>query len=253
MDPFYLKTSEAWLKALSRQSIDHELQVVKSNGLVPGLIELAQASGCGLQLDLDQVDKQEAAALEILKSGRGLLLAVREPDRARQVLEAQGAEVRIIGKLTSLEEFKVYYKGNERAHFAIPLLLMGEGAPVYQREMKKPRNQEKGGRLQLKRIPDRGKYAQVAKELVYLPQIRVLSAGRTSYDFSAGSYYLGESRPCDVQLLDIPNLSKRISLTTSGNPEYLDADPFYGAMIAVATGVRRTTCTGGRALGVGLA
>lgn len=253
MDPFFLKTGQDWMDRLKGQPIDLELQVVQAKGLVPALIELAQASGCGVQIDLDQLDKEEPAALGILQNGRGILLAVREPDRAGQLLNDWGVENLVIGKLTSLEEIKILFKGNERAHISFPLLFMGEGAPVYQREMKKPRNQDKGGRFKLNRVPDRGKYPEIGRELTGLPQLTALRAGRTHYDFSAGAIYLGESKPGDADLLDIPGLSNHISLTVSGNPEYLEADPFFGAMITVASGVRRTVCTGAQPLGIGLA
>ena len=129
-------------------------------------------------------------------------------------------------------------------------LVLGGGAPQYDREYKEPSyfSMIKAFDAGSITVPDDLK--QVAEQLISQPSIASKRWIYTQYDSMVGTATATTNQPSDAAVVLVRENSKALALTTDCNSRYVFADPYKGAMIAVAEAARNLVCTGARPLGV---
>jgi phosphoribosylformylglycinamidine synthase len=90
----------------------------------------------------------------------------------------------------------------------------------------------------------------VAAQLVALPNIASKKWVAVQYDSTVGAANSSTNQPSDAAVVLAKGTGKALAVTTDCNSRYVYADPYKGAMIAVAEAARNIVCSGGQPLGV---
>jgi phosphoribosylformylglycinamidine synthase len=90
----------------------------------------------------------------------------------------------------------------------------------------------------------------VAEFLVSLPNIASKRWIFNQYDSMVGAGNTSTNDPSDAAVVLAKPTNKALALTTDCNSRYVYANPYHGAMIAVAEAARNIVCSGGKPLGV---
>ncbi|MEY4336368.1 MAG: phosphoribosylformylglycinamidine synthase subunit PurL, partial [Bacteroidota bacterium] len=90
----------------------------------------------------------------------------------------------------------------------------------------------------------------VAKKIAVLPNIASKRWIYTQYDSMVGTGNSSTNDPSDAAVVLVKETGKALAVTTDCNSRYVHADPYVGAMIAVAEASRNIVCSGGAPLGV---
>jgi phosphoribosylformylglycinamidine (FGAM) synthase-like enzyme len=90
----------------------------------------------------------------------------------------------------------------------------------------------------------------VAERLISLPNIASKKWVAVQYDSTVGAANAATNDPSDAAVVLVKGVGKALAITTDCNSRYVFADPYRGAMIAVAEAARNIVCSGGQPLGV---
>ena len=90
----------------------------------------------------------------------------------------------------------------------------------------------------------------IAEQLIQLPNIASKRWVYEQYDSMVGAGNTNTNAPSDAAVVLAKPTNKALALTTDCNSRYVYADPYKGAMIAVAEAARNIVCSGGEPLGV---
>ncbi len=99
-------------------------------------------------------------------------------------------------------------------------------------------------------IPEPENLKAVAEELIRLPSIASKRWISVQYDSTVGTANTSTNEPSDAAIVHVQGTTKGIAMTTDCNSRYVFADPYKGAMIAVAEAARNIVCSGATPLGV---
>jgi phosphoribosylformylglycinamidine synthase len=127
---------------------------------------------------------------------------------------------------------------------------LGGGAPQYERSFTKPQYLSKIESFNQDAIAVPVDLMNVAKQLVAIPNIASKKWIFDQYDSMVGTGTTNTNEPSDAAVVIAKPTNKALALTTDCNSRYVFADPYKGAMIAVAEAARNIVCSGGQPLGV---
>jgi phosphoribosylformylglycinamidine synthase subunit PurL len=129
-------------------------------------------------------------------------------------------------------------------------LVLGGGAPQYEREYSRPQYLDRVAVFNADTIELPENLKSVAEQLIQIPNIASKCWVYTQYDSMVGAGTSGTNQPSDAAIVVAKPTNKGLALTTDCNSRYVYADPYKGAMIAVAEAARNIVCSGGQPLGV---
>lgn len=161
-----------------------------------------------------------------------------------------GSSCSLIGEVTNDGLLHFFMNGNLEAVLPAVELVLGGGAPVYEREYNAPAYLEKIKIFNIDSIPVPENIRSVAEKLVQLPNIASKRWVYDQYDSMVGAGNTSTNEPSDAAIVLAKPTTKALALTTDCNSRYVYADPYKGAMIAVAEAARNIVCSGGLPLGV---
>jgi phosphoribosylformylglycinamidine synthase len=129
-------------------------------------------------------------------------------------------------------------------------LVLGGGAPVYDREYREPAYMEKVRAFKASDIPVPADLKSVAATLVAIPNIASKRWVYRQYDSMVGTANSSTNAPTDAPVVWVKGTRKGLAMTADCNSRYVYADPYKGCMIAVSEAARNIVCSGGEPLGV---
>jgi phosphoribosylformylglycinamidine synthase subunit PurL len=91
---------------------------------------------------------------------------------------------------------------------------------------------------------------EVAEQIIQIPNIASKRWVYVQYDSTVGAGTISTNAPSDAAIVIAKPTKKGLALTTDCNSRYVFADPYKGAMIAVAEAARNIVCSGGQPIGV---
>ncbi len=257
-DPFQEKLLlEASLELIATGAVAG-MQDMGAAGITCSSSEMSAKSGTGMKIDLDLVPTRQAnmVPFEILLSeSQERMLVVAHKGREQEVLDVFAKwdlECALIGEVTNTQRVEFWWQGERVADIEADLLVLGGGAPVYTRETRRPSYMEGIDKFSLDDIkePDAAGLVAAAKALAADPTIASKNWITRQYDRMVRTNTATTNVPCDAAVVRIKETGKAIVLTTDCNSQYVYADPYRGAMIAVAEAARNITCAGGEPLAV---
>jgi len=155
-----------------------------------------------------------------------------------------------IGKVTTDGMLRFYMQGQLEAEMPAESLVLGGGAPVYEREYKTPAYFEKIAKFDASSVSVPADLKTVAQKIAVLPNIASKRWVYTQYDSMVGTGNSSTNDPSDAAVVLVKESGKALAVTTDCNSRYVHADPYKGAMIAVSEAARNIVCSGGTPLGV---
>jgi len=255
-DPFQeKKLLEACLEVIKTGAIVG-MQDMGAAGIICSTAEMSAKGNSGMRIDLDKVPmrQQNMKAWELLLSeSQERMLMVVEKGREADVIkvfEKWDLPCSEIGVVTAGRELDFYMHGVLEASLPAVELVLGGGAPQYEREYTRPQYLDKIEAFDANTIKIPENLKSVAAQLIEIPNIASKCWIYTQYDSMVGAGSASTNEPSDAAIVIAKPTNKGLALTTDCNSRYVFADPYKGAMIAVAEAARNIVCSGGEPLGV---
>ncbi len=255
-DPFQEKLLlEATLEIIKTGAVVG-MQDMGAAGITCSTSEMSAKSGVGMRIDLDKVPTRQKnmKGWEILLSEsqeRMLIVAKKgEEQKLFEIFDKWDLECAEIGEVTEGGILEYYQHGELVARVPAEPLVLGGGAPVYVRETKVPAYFADIEKYDLAQIPQPATLLEVAKHLWQSPNIASKRWIYEQYDSMVRANTMTSNSPSDAALVRVPSTKKALAMTTDCNSAYVYANPYKGAMIAVAEARRNIVCSGGDALAI---
>ncbi|HRP58346.1 phosphoribosylformylglycinamidine synthase subunit PurL [Agriterribacter sp.] len=255
-DPFQeKKLLEACLELIPTGALVG-MQDMGAAGIICSTAETSAKGGVGMRIDLDKVPTRQAGmkAWELLLSEsqeRMLLIAKkgREAD-VLKVFDKWDLPCSQIGEVTDGGMLQFYMQGELEAELPAESLVLGGGAPVYEREYREPEYFAEIKKFDPASIPVPKDLKAVAEKIITIPNIASKRWIYTQYDSMVGTGNTTTNAPSDAQIVKVKSTKKGLAVTVDCNSRYVFADPFVGCMIAVSEAARNIVVSGGVPLGV---
>jgi len=255
-DPFQeKKLLEACLEVIKTGAIVG-MQDMGAAGIICSTAEMSAKGKSGMRIDLDKVPmrQQNMKAWELLLSeSQERMLMVVEKGKEQAVLEVfekWDLPCSEIGAVTDTGTLEFYMNGQLEATLPAEELVLGGGAPQYDREYSRPAYLDQVAKFNINAIEEPADLKAVADQLIQVPNIASKRWIYTQYDSMVGAGTTSTNEPSDAAIVVAKPTNKALALTTDCNSRYVFADPYKGAMIAVAEAARNIVCSGGQPLGV---
>ena len=262
-DPFQeKKLLEACLEVIKTGAVVG-MQDMGAAGIICSTSEMSAKGKSGMRIDLDKVPLRQKdlpagqagmKAWEILLSEsqeRMLLIAEKGKEKlVTDVFEKWDLPCSKIGEVTGDGLLNFYMNGLLEASLPAWELVLGGGAPQYDRPYTTPGYLQKINSFDPRSIPVPENLRTVAEQIIQIPNIASKRWVYVQYDSMVGTGNLSTNSPSDAAIVLAKPTNKALALTTDCNSRYVFADPYKGAMIAVAEAARNIVCSGGQPLGV---
>ncbi len=255
-DPFQEKLLlEASLEAIRTGAVVG-MQDMGAAGITCSTSEMSAKSGTGMRIQLDEVPtrQENMKPFEMLLSeSQERMLVVVEKGREEEVLkvfEKWDLECAQIGEVTDTGILEFFHQGIKVAEVPADSLVLGGGAPVYEREYSEPAYLKKIEAFDESQIPEPQDLTAVARRLAASPNLVSRRWIYEQYDSMVRTNTVAQQDPSDAAIVRIKGTDKALAMTTDCNPAYVFADPYAGAMMAVAEAARNLACTGAEPLAV---
>lgn len=255
-DPFQeKKLLEACLEVIKTGALVG-MQDMGAAGIICSTAEMSAKGESGMRIDLDKVPmrQQNMKAWELLlsESQERMLMVVEKGKEAEviEVFEKWDLPCSQIGEVTDDGILEFYMNGVLEAAVPAHELVLGGGAPQYEREYSEPKYLEEIKKFDASKIAVPADLRKVAEEIISGPNIASKRWVYDQYDSMVGTGTATTNAPSDAAVVVAKPTNKGLALTTDCNSRYVAADPYKGAMIAVAEAARNIVCSGGHPLGI---
>lgn len=255
-DPFQeKKLLEACLEVIQTGAVVG-MQDMGAAGIICSTSEMSAKGKSGMRIQLDKVPARQSnmKAWELLLSeSQERMLLVVEKGREQEVLdvfEKWDLPCSNIGTVTSDGILEFFMGDTLEASLPADELVLGGGAPQYQRDYREPAYFQKIKSFSADAIPLPADLKAITEKLLTLPNIASKRWIYEQYDSMVGTGNTGTNEAGDAAVILAKPTEKALALTTDCNSRYVFADPYKGTMIAVAEAARNIVCSGGKPLGV---
>lgn len=249
------------------------IQDMGAAGIICSTSEMSAKGEHGMIIDLDKVPMRQPnmAPFEILLSeSQERMLVVIEKGKEgiiQSIFDKWDLNCARIGEVTAAPEggtgrLHFYRHGELVADVPAHDLVLGGGAPQYQREYREPAYIKEFAKFDARDVDDidPDEISKVARHLLSHPNICSRRWVYEQYDSMVGTANRSTNAPSDAAVVRIKtpvtdqpetgSSNKSIVITVDCNSRYVNAEPRKGAMIAVAEAARNIVCSGGEPLAV---
>ena len=255
-DPFQeKKLLEACLEVIQTGAIVG-MQDMGAAGIICSTSEMSAKGEVGMRIDLDKVPTRQKnmKAWELLLSEsqeRMLLVAEKgREDEVTKIFEKWDLPCSVIGEVTDDGILNFYMNNELEASLPAYELVLGGGAPQYEREFREPQYFEEIKKFDPDSISVPGDLKAIAEKVIALPSIASKRWIYNQYDSMVCTNNASTNAPTDAPVVLVKGTKKGLAITTDCNSRYVFADPYKGTMIAVSEAARNIVCSGGQPLGV---
>ncbi|GAB2553821.1 phosphoribosylformylglycinamidine synthase subunit PurL [Spirosoma areae] len=287
-DPFMEKLLlEATLEIIATGHVIG-IQDMGAAGIICSTSEMSAKGEHGMIIDLDKVPTRQPnmAPFEILlsESQERMLVVIEKGKESviQGIFDKWDLNCAQIGEVTPPGANDTGPSSRGRLHFYrygelvadVPAhdLVLGGGAPQYQREYREPAYIQEFAKFNISDVTDIAsppapgegweEVRKIAAHLLAHPNICSRKWVYEQYDSMVGTANRSTNAPSDAAVVRVkdprtgtpaagtPATEKSIVITVDCNSRYVNANPRKGAMIAVAEACRNIVCTGGEPLAV---
>ncbi len=227
------------------------MQDMGAAGIICSTSEMSAKGKHGMNIYLDKVPTRQKnmQAWEILLSeSQERMLIVIKKGREKDVLavfDKWDLNCVQIGEVTSGTQLKFYMNDELIANVPADSLVLGGGAPVYEREYSTPSYYNENKKFNIDSVEEPEDLHEVANFLLAHPNIASKNWVTDQYDSMVGIVNMSTNSPSDAAIINIRGTEKAIALTVDCNSRYVYADPEVGCAIAVSESARNIVCSGG--------
>ena len=252
-DPFTEKLLLEACLELFKTGVVVGIQDMGAAGLTSSSTEMAERAGTGIRIDIEKVPRREESMTPyevMLSESQERMLIVLEKgkeDIAEKIFMKWGLDFSVIGEVTDSGKLIITEEGKTAAE--IPISLISEEAPVYDRPFSEPAYIKETRGLDLSAIPVPKDMNRVFLKLLSSPTLSDKRWIWEQYDHMVrtNTVVLPGS---DAAVVRIKDTKKALAMTVNCNQTYCYLDPFTGAGIAVAESARNLACSGALPLAI---
>lgn len=232
------------------------IQDMGAAGICCSSSETAESGGVGIRLNLDKVPMREdgMTPYEILLSeSQERMLVIGKAEFAEDIVaiaEKWDLHIEQIGEVVEGDRFICDSHGEKVCDVPASSLVLGGGAPVYDRPYVKPAYIEKIQNWQVEELGTESLDQQkTLLDILSMPTIASKRWVYEQYDHQVGTD-TAIVPGYDAALMRIKGTDKFIAASTDCNGRYCYLDPYMGAMQAVAESARNVIATGAEPIGI---
>ena len=254
-DPFTEKLLlEASLEMI-RENILIGIQDMGAAGITCSTTEMSAKGKSGMVIDLDKVPIREEGMTPyeiILSESQERMLAVVKKGQEKKIKEICDKWELIceeVGQVTDEPILQVFFQGKKVAELPPYYCVLGGGAPVYQREYRRPTYLDQVGKFDINSLKPVKNLQDAFVRIFSSPNIVSKRWIYEQYDHMVRTntaIFPGG----DASVIRIKKTNKALSMKTDGNGRYVYLNPRKGGQIAVAEAARNVVCTGAQPLAI---
>ncbi|MBD3637318.1 MAG: phosphoribosylformylglycinamidine synthase subunit PurL [Crocinitomicaceae bacterium] len=250
-DPFQEKLLLEATLELAKTDAVVGMQDMGAAGITCSSCEMSAAGGVGMDIDLSKVPTRQDHMKDweiLLSESQERMLVVIQKGKEKiveDIFEKWDLHAVQIGEVTEGGIINYYMHGEKVASVPAESLVLGGGAPVYEREYKEPAYYQEYKKFKLEDIEEPLDLQEVAISLLKNPNIASKRWVYEQYDSMVGTRTMTTNRPADAGIVNIKDTNRALAMTVDCNSRYVHADPEIGTQIAVAEAARNIVCSGG--------
>ncbi|MDZ7756590.1 phosphoribosylformylglycinamidine synthase subunit PurL [Rhodohalobacter sp.] len=255
-DPFTEKLLlEASLEALKTGAVVG-LQDMGAAGITSSSSEMTARGGEGMTLDLDKVPMREEGmtAYELLLSeSQERMLVVAEKGREQEIIdvfEKWDLNAVVIGEVVEGNKLTYIKDGEVKAEIPADSLVLGGGAPQYERERKKPAYIDEVQNFDFSTIKHPEDVNESLLKVLASPNVASKRWVHEQYDTTVRTNTVNAPGASDSGVIRIKGTKKGLAVKTDCNGRYVYLNPRKGGQIAVAESARNVVCSGAKPMAI---
>ena len=227
------------------------MQDMGAAGITCSTSEMSAAGGVGMDIDLSKVPtrQENMKGWEILLSeSQERMLVVIEKGKEKiveDIFEKWDLHAVQIGVVTKGGTLNYFMNGEKIASAPAESLVLGGGAPVYEREYREPAYYQEYKKFDIDSVTEPDDLKEVALKLISNPNIASKKWVYEQYDSMVGTRTMTTNRPADAGIVNIKGSNRALAMTVDCNSRYVHADPEIGTQIAVSEAARNIVISGG--------
>ena len=251
-DPFQEKLLLEASLELAKTDAVVGMQDMGAAGITCSSSEMSAAGNVGMKIDLDKVPTRQSDMKDweiLLSESQERMLVVVEKgkeDIVKAIFDKWDLNCEHIGEVIEGDLLEFYKDGACVASLPPSSLVLGGGAPQYEREYKEPSYFKKYQEFDIKDIKEPNDLVEVGKFLFGQPNIASKKWIYEQYDSMVGTNNVSTNNPSDAGVALVKGTKKGIAMSVDCNSRYVHADPETGTAIAVSEAARNIVVTGGK-------
>lgn len=232
------------------------MQDMGAAGIICSTAEMSAKGEVGMRIDLDKVPTRQSNMKTwelLLSESQERMLLVATKGREEEVIKVftkWDLPCSVIGEVTDDGILNFYMQGELEASLPAYELVLGGGAPQYEREYSEPKYFSEIKKFNPESIIVPEDLRAIAEKIVQLPSVASKRWVYNQYDSMVGTNNISTNSPTDAPLVIVKGTTKALAVTTDCNSRYVFADPYVGTMIAVSEAARNIVCSGAQPLGL---
>jgi phosphoribosylformylglycinamidine synthase len=250
-DPFQEKLLLEASMELAETDYIVGMQDMGAAGITCSTSEMSAAGGVGMNVWLDKVptrqENMEGWEILLSESQERMLVVVKKgfEDKVKAIFDKWDLNCEQIGEVIEEPILRYYMKDELLAEVPAESLVLGGGAPQYDREYKEPAYYSEYKKFDINSIKEPSDLREVGLMLASSPNICSRKWVYDQYDRTVGTVNMTMNEPSDAGLVNLKDTDKALAFTVDCNSRYVHADPEKGTAIAVAEAARNIVCSGG--------
>ena len=255
-DPFQEKLLlEASLEVIKTGAVIG-MQDMGAAGITCSTSEMSAKGQHGMDIWLHKVPTRQSGMhpFEILLSeSQERMLVVVERGReaeVERVFNKWDLHCAQIGVVTKGNRLKYYMHDELVADIPADVLVLGGGAPVYERAYHEPEYFKRYQQFNIESVAEPEQLLPIMEFLASHPNLASKRWVYEHYDSMVGTVNKSTNKPSAAAVVNIKGHSKALAMSVDCNSRYVHADPETGCAIAVCEAARNIACSGGIASAV---
>lgn len=250
-DPFQEKLLLEASLELAKTDAVVGMQDMGAAGITCSTSEMSAAGNVGMKIDLDKVPTRQSNMKDweiLLSESQERMLVVVEKGKeyvVKEIFDKWDLNCELIGEVTHGDTLEFFQNGLCVASVPPSSLVLGGGAPVYERKYTEPAYFKKYKEFKIDKISVPTNLVKVGHFLFSQPNIASKKWVYEQYDTMVGTNNVSTNHPSDAGVALVKGTLKGIAMSVDCNSRYVHADPEVGTAIAVSEAARNIVVSGG--------
>jgi len=229
------------------------IQDMGAAGLTSSSFEMAGRSGSGMIMHLDRVPAREEGMepfeFMLSESQERMLICAKKgmEDKVVEIFRKWDLDAEVIGEVTNTGNMELFWHGDRVAD--IPVLPVGEEAPIYDRPVSRPEYLDKINSTNIddfEKIDNKTAFEKLFSSVEVADKSWIFE----QYDSMVQTNTIKAPGSLDASVIRVKENGKAMAMSSDCNPRYNYIDPKGGAAAAVMESGRNVAMSGARPLAI---
>ncbi len=250
-DPFQEKLLLEATMELSKTDAIVGMQDMGAAGITCSTNEMSAAGSHGMKIFLDKVPTRQSDMKdwEILlsESQERMLIVVKKGNEniVNEIFKKWDLSCEKIGEVIEGDYVEYYMHDSLVAKVPYDSLVLGGGAPIYEREYTEPEYFKSYKTFNIESIKLPSDLVKVARFMCENPNISSKRWVFEQYDSMVGTVNMSTNIKSDAAIVNLKGSKRALAMTVDCNSRFVNSNPQEGCSMAVAEAARNIVCSGG--------